>query len=139
MTINTPGWSIDFNRVISAVPEHIVGREGVPDLTDPMIIYRYLEKRRQVEIESVRQRPLLRLWDKNMHYIGQIAQERSVMVEEVMADSGAGSIVLRRDNWLSDFILNDRRMEEDLHVTMDPVRGLPNSLGRQGHWRQRQA
>ncbi|MUL44462.1 hypothetical protein FZI85_17205 [Mycobacterium sp. CBMA293] len=86
-----------------------------------MIIYRYLEKRRQVEIESVRQRPLLRLWDKNMHYIGQIAQERSVMVEEVMADSGAGSIVLRRDNWLSDFILNDRRMEEDLHVTMDPI------------------
>lgn len=130
--IDFPDWSIDFNRALSAVPDHIVGREGVPDLTDPMALYRYLEKRRNVEIESVRQRPLIRLWDKDMRYVGQIANERSVMVEEVMADSGAGTCVIRRDNWLSDFILHDRRMEEDLHFTLDPIATAPDWRTRWG-------
>jgi hypothetical protein len=129
---NTPDWSIDFNRALAAVPEHIVGAEGVPDLTDPLIAYRYLEKRRSTIVESVRQRPLLRLWDKNMRQIGEIAQEKSVMLEEVMADSGGGSIVIRRDNWLSDFILNDRRVEEDLHITMDPIATAPDWRSRWG-------
>lgn len=130
--INMPDYSIDFNRALAAIPEHIVGREGVPDLTDPMATYRYLEKRRNTIIESVRQRPLLRLWDKNWNYIGQIAQERSVMCEEVMADSGAGSVVIRRDNWLSDFILYDRRVEEDLHFTLDPIATNPDWRTRWG-------
>lgn len=130
--IDTPDWSIDFNRVIQRIPEHVVGAEGVPDLTDPMAMYRYLEKRRSVDIESVRQRPLIRLWDKNWKYIGQIAKERSVMVEEAMADSGAGNIVIRRDNWLSDLILHDRLPEEDLHVTLDPIATAPDWRTRWG-------
>ncbi|ORV20969.1 hypothetical protein AWB98_01340 [Mycolicibacterium conceptionense] len=129
---NTPDWSIDFNQALSSIPDHIVGQAGVPDLTHPMAAYRYLEKRRETVIESVRQRPLLRLWDKNMRYVGQIAQERSVQLTEAMADSGGGNIVIRRDNWLSDFILNDRRMEEDLHVTMDPIATAPDWRTRWG-------
>ena len=132
ITLDFKDWSVDFNRVLAAIPEHIVGRDGAPDLTDPMASYRYLEKRRDTIVESVRQRPLLRLWDKDMNPIGQIASERSVMVEEAMADSGAGSIVLRRDNWLSDFILYDRRAEEDLHVTMDPIATAPTWRTRWG-------
>ncbi|WP_331467243.1 hypothetical protein [Mycobacteroides salmoniphilum] len=85
-----------------------------------MSAYRYLEARRQTQIAETKQRPLLRLWDKNMQPIGTIAQEKSVRVEEVMADSGTGTCVIRRDNWLSDFILYDRRAEEDLHFTLDP-------------------
>lgn len=104
----------------------------MPDLTDPLATYRYLEKRRQVTIDSVRQRPLLRLWDKDMKLIGQIASERSVMVEEVMADSGGATVTLRRDNWLSDFILYDRRVEEDLHITMDPIASAPDWRTRWG-------
>jgi hypothetical protein len=132
MTLDLSDWSLDFNRALSAVPEHIVGLDGVPDLTDPMASYRYLEKRRQTVIESVRQRPLIRLWDKNMDFVGQLAGERSVMLEEVMADSGAGTITIRRDNWLSDFILNDRRIEEDLHITMDPIATAPDWRTRWG-------
>ena len=97
-----------------------------------MATFRYMEKRRETIIESVKQRPLVRLWDKDMRPIGQIAQERSVMVEEVMADSGAGNCVIRRDNWLSDFILHDRRMEEDLHITVDPIATAPDWRTRWG-------
>lgn len=127
-----PDYSIDFNRALTAIPELIVGEAGVPDLTDPMTSYRYLEKRRQNLIESVKQRPLIRLWDKDMHYVGQIAAERSVMCEEVMAEAGAGNIVIRRDNWLSNFILYDRRVEEDLHVTLDPIPTQPDWRTRWG-------
>jgi hypothetical protein len=129
---DTASFSLDFNKILAGVPEAIVGVGGVPDLTDPMSTYRYLEKRRTNIIESVKQRPLMRLWDKNMVYVGQIAQERSVMVEEAMADSGAGNIVIRRDNWLSDFMLFDRRAEEDLHITIDPIPTAPDWRTRWG-------
>jgi hypothetical protein len=130
--IDFPDYSIDFNKALTAIPEHIVGKHGVPDLTDPFSSYRYLEKRRSNIIESVKQRPLVRLWDKDMQFVGQIAGERSVMVEEVMAEAGAGNIVIRRDNWLSDFILYDRRAEEDLHVTVDPIATAPDWRTRWG-------
>ena len=103
------------------MPTETIGGNGVPDPHgDPLVAYRYLEARRQMVTESLRQRPLLRLWDKDMNYIGQIAQEKSVQVEEVASDSGGASIVVRRDNWLSDTILYDRRAVEDLHITLDP-------------------
>lgn len=99
----------------------IVGGDGVPDPnSDPLVAYRYLEDRRRMVNESLRQRPLLRLWDKDFQYIGQIAQEKSVQVEEIASDSGGASIVVRRDNWLSETILYDRRAVEDLHITLDP-------------------
>lgn len=98
----------------------VIGEDGVPSVQNALEAYRYLEGRRQVINDSMRQRPLLRLWDKDMNYIGQIAQEKSVQVEEVAADSGGASIVVRRDNWLSETILHDRRAVEDLHITLDP-------------------
>lgn len=110
------------NRKNLKLPQFNIAEEGVPNhLYDPMSAYRYMEGRRQTIIDSGRQRPLLRLWDKDMNFLGQIAQERSVSVEELMTDSGAGSCVIRRDNWLSNFILYDRRIEEDLHFTLDPI------------------
>ena len=97
-----------------------IATSGVPDaLIEPRETYRYLEHRRQVILDAPRQRPLIRLWDKNMLPLGRIAQEKSMSVEELMADSGAGSVVIRRDNWLSNFILHDRRIEEDVHITVD--------------------
>ena len=104
------------------LPFWTIAKDGVPDQkTDPLSAYRYMEGRRKTMIDAVRQRPLLRLWDKNHMFLGQIAQEQSVMVEELMTDSGGGNITIRRDNWLSNFILYDRRIEEDLHFTLDPV------------------
>jgi hypothetical protein len=98
-----------------------IAADGVPNpKSSALESYRYLEGRRQTINDSMRQRPLLRLWDKDMKYIGQIAQEKSVQVEELMADAGGANIVVRRDNWLSDTILYDRRSVEDLHITLDP-------------------
>lgn len=99
----------------------IIGGSGKPNpAANPLEAYRYLEARRDMVTESLRQRPLLRLWDKDMNYIGQIAQEKSVQVEEVATDSGGFNVVVRRDNWLSETILYDRRAVEDLHFTLDP-------------------
>lgn len=99
----------------------VIGSQGVPNPeANALEAYRYLEARRQTVTDSLRQRPLLRLWDKDMQYIGQIAQEKSVQVEEVASDSGGATVVVRRDNWLSDTILYDRRAVEDLHFTLDP-------------------
>jgi hypothetical protein len=67
-----------------------------------------------------------------MQYIGQIAQEQSVRVEELMADSGGGTCVIRRDNFLSSFVLYDRRIEEDVHFTLDPIPTAPNWRTRWG-------
>ena len=104
------------------IPEWQIASGGVPNLgTDPMSAYRYLEGRRRAITDAGRQRPMLRLWDKNHRFIGQIAQEQSVTIEELMADSGSGHLVIRRDNWLSKFIMYDRRIEEDLHITLDPI------------------
>lgn len=87
---------------------------------DPAAAYFYLYKKRQSILDSVNQRPLLRLWDTNHQLIGTIGKEQSVQVEEVMADSGTANCVIRQDNWLSNFILYDRRAEQDLHFTLDP-------------------
>lgn len=103
------------------LPNWKIGADGIPDVSAPTSCYQYLTSRRQSLIDSVKQRPLLRLWDKNHRFLGEIAQEKSVMVEELMADSGGGHLVIRRDNWLSNFVLYDRRIEEDLHFTLDPV------------------
>lgn len=107
----------DLQRLL----DRTIAEKEVPDPSNPLHAYRYLEARRRMYQEQKRQRPLLRLWDKNMNFIGTIAQEKSVRVEELMADSGTATCVIRRDNWLSDFMLYDRRAEEDLHFTLDPI------------------
>lgn len=88
--------------------------------TAPEDAYFYLWQQRKNLLASVNTRPLLRLWDENMSLIGTVGQEQSCVVEEVMADSGTGNCVIRQDNWLSKFILYDRRAEQDLHFTLDP-------------------
>ena len=113
----------------------VVGANGVPDPTaDPFAAYKYLDARRQNLILSARQRPLVRLWDENMNYIGTVANERSVQCEELSADTGGASLVIRRDGWLSDFIMYDRRAEQDLHLTIDP---MPSMISRGDGWRRR--
>ena len=119
----TGDWSIELPTY-----EHLVNyleaqlRKAVESnvIGDPMAQYRYLHAKREAVVGQARQRPLLRLWDKNMRFIADLAGERSVVVEEVSADSGTATVVLRHSNWLSNFILYDRRAEEDLHFTLDP-------------------
>ena len=99
----------------------IVGLNGTPDAhADPMQAYRYIVARRNVIIGSHKQRPLIRLWDKDMQLIGRITGERAVDWQELMYSAGAGSVKILRSNWLADFLIKDVRADEDLHITIDP-------------------
>lgn len=109
-----------------------IGSDGVaPDpRTDPISAYRYLDARRDLKVAEARQRPLIRLWDKSMRYIGTVANEKSVNVEQLLHDTGTGTIELFASDWLTKFLRTDVRAEEDLHVTIDPY---PNN--RNWRWR----
>ena len=82
--------------------------DGVPNRKSSALeSYRYLEGRRQTINDSMRQRPPLRLWTKDMKYIGQIAQ-----AAKSVPGRGTDGRRWRReislcggDNWLSDTIL----------------------------------
>lgn len=89
--------------------------------TDPVAAFRYVHRRRQVVVDSVRQRPLIRLWDKNMDPIGTVGAEQKIDAEEMMHAAGQGSLTLRADDWLAKFLTRDVRAEEDLHITIDPI------------------
>lgn len=99
----------------------IIGLNGTPDAhKDPLQAYRYIVSRRNVIIGSHKQRPLIRLWDKNMNFIGRLTGERSADWQELMHSAGAGTIKILRSNWLADFLIKDVRADEDLHITIDP-------------------
>lgn len=108
---------------MTVIPESLRNpfKVTVPDpVRDPLGAFRYMERRRQVVIDSARQRPLIRLWDKNHDPIGTIASEQAVDAEELMSAAGQGNISIRANDWLAKFIQNDVRAEEDLHITIDP-------------------
>lgn len=88
---------------------------------NPYSCFSYLDGYRQLLMQSAGQRPLLRIWDANHEFIGQIAQEISVEAEEIYADTGSAKVAIRKDNWLSDQILYNRLPIEDLHLTIDPM------------------
>lgn len=98
----------------------IVGLNGAPEVKDPMQAYRYIVARRNVIVGAHKQRPLIRLWDKNMNFIGRLTGERDVKWQELMHSAGAASIKILRSNWLGDFLIKDVRADEDLHITIDP-------------------
>lgn len=108
-----------------------VGENGVPDpLRAPISAYRYADAKRKVKDAESRQRPLIRLWDKNMDFIGRIGGEKSVDVEQRLHDTGTGSIVLRGSDWINKFLRTDVRANDDLNITIDPY---PNNR----NWRRR--
>lgn len=98
-----------------------VGANGVPSpCKNPLEAYRYLDLKRQLIDAEAGEKPLIRLWDKSMRYIGTVAAEQSVDAEEMLHDTGQGDIVLRGDDWLVEFMRSDVRKDEDLHITIDP-------------------
>lgn len=118
----TGDWSIDLTpeRWMAHAENWLRDAVNGPDLGDPMSAYRYIEERGRARVDAYRQRPLIRLWDKHHRFVADLSGEKSLSYEEVKADSGAANLVLRHANWISDFLLYDRRAEEDLHLTIDP-------------------
>lgn len=130
-TISIPG--LEFTRWLNVLGEKMLGADAKPDpITDPMSAYRYLRGRRDVIEGASKQRPMMRLFDKNMNPVAQITGERSAAIEELMTDSGQANVVLRYDNWLTDFILNQTKVQEDLHLVVDPIPSQPNWRTRWG-------
>ncbi|CQA10966.1 Bacteriophage protein [Mycobacteroides abscessus] len=68
---------LEFTRWLNDALVDTMNRPTKPDpATDPMSAYKYLRGRRDAIEGAARQRPMLRLFDKNMDPIAQIAGER---------------------------------------------------------------
>lgn len=109
-----------------------IGENGVPNpLTAPISAYLYADAKRRVKDAESRARPLIRLWDKDMQFIGRIGGEKSVDVEQRLHDTGTGSIVLRGSDWINKFLRTDVRANNDLNITIDPY---PNNRNWRWRW-----
>lgn len=109
-----------------------LGENGVPDpVRAPISAYRYTNEKRKVKEAEARARPLIRLWDKDMKFIGRIGGEKSVDVEQKLHDTGTGSIVLRGSDWINRFLRTDVRSNDDLNITIDPY---PNNRNWRWRW-----
>ena len=99
---------------------------------DPMSAYRYLRGRNQVLIDGTRAQPLIRMQDKNYVHLANIAQEQSCRYEEIAADSGEAGVIIRGGDYLGQFVRNAVRVEEDLHLSIDPIGTAPDWQTRWG-------
>lgn len=125
---------LEFTRNLSgALLDKAIASVSTPfPVTDPMASYRYLNGRRQVLEDATRARPLIRLQDKNLKQIARIGSEMSCVTEEIAADSGSATVVIRGGDYLGDFVRNAVRIEEDLHLSVDPVATAPTWKTRWG-------
>jgi hypothetical protein len=122
-TINNllPPLGIQFSQFISGIfaPS---GAAGVPDpVTDPMQAYTYMMNIVNLKMRSAMQRPLIRIADKNLNIMGELVGETDCDVEELMSDTGQCTINCSMQNWLVDWITNQVRIDEDIHILIDPV------------------
>lgn len=113
--------ALEFTRYMPQVfQDNIIGALSKPlPATDPLAAYRYNEARARTLQNGFRQRPLLRMQDKNLQQFASIGGERSVRFEEIATDTGEAGVVLRGGDYLSDFVRNAVRLEEDLHLSID--------------------
>jgi hypothetical protein len=115
-----------------ALQDKVIGALSVPLADDPMSAYRYLNARRTTLQDAYKQRPLIRLQDKNLNQLATIGQEMSCVTEEIAADSGQATVVIRGGDYLADFVRNAVRIEEDLHLSVDPIATAPSWKTRWG-------
>jgi len=111
----------------------LIGALSAPvPASDPMAAYRYLRGRRDIIAGAGKQRPLIRLQDKNLDHIAVIGGEISCHTEEVATESGSATVVLRGGDYLAEFVRKAVRLEEDLHLSVDPVPSNPSWKTRWG-------
>lgn len=115
----------------SLSPAGVDGRAPNPVL-HPAQAYKYLDGRRQTIIESSKLRPLIRIADKNLEYMTELDGEIDCSYEELIDDTGKLTITILYDNWLADWMINQTREIEDLHILIDPNPAKPNWRTRWG-------
>lgn len=121
-----PPNTVPFINELTGIADRVIGvLNGTAIAPDPVVApwsaYKILRDKSRVLTESVRQRPLLRLWDKDMNFIAPLVNEQSASLEEISTDSGQAQIVIRRDDWFTDWLLEHVQPDEDLNLTMDPI------------------
>ncbi|MEI6376146.1 MAG: hypothetical protein WCO97_03025 [bacterium] len=127
-----PG-NLAFTEWLAGIFPHHIAELGVPDqASDPMSAYRYVKGRRDVITAASRQRPLVRLRDKNMDPIADLTGELSMAVEELMSDSGQMNCALTASSYLMDHVVNNTKIHEDLHIVVDPIPSAPDWRTRWG-------
>lgn len=109
-----------------------VGANGLPDTYNPAALQSYLNSRRQTIIDAAKQRPLIRIADKNLDVMQELIGEISASYEELMSDTGICSITIRYDNWMSDWMIHQTLDVEDLHILIDPNPNKPDWRTRWG-------
>lgn len=85
-------------------------------------IYMQLLERRHAYMNRKVKKPLIRLWDKEFNFITRIEDVDRWMWEELAADDGTAEVTFSgtHQDWLRQIVCIDTRVEEDLHVTIDP-------------------
>jgi hypothetical protein len=113
--------TIQFSQFISGAFAP-VGSDGVPDpVADPMSCFNYMVNKANMITASAQQRPMTRLADKNLNIMAELVGELSCDTEELMSDTGQARLVITDDNWLIDWIVNQTRVDEDIHLIIDPI------------------
>lgn len=85
-------------------------------------IYMQLLERRHAYLNRKVKQPLIRLWDKEFNFICRIVDVDRWMWEELATEDGTAEITFSgsHQDWLRDIITIQTRVEEDLHLTIDP-------------------
>lgn len=119
--LNMKAAELSFNKGADPV-QGIIGQDGCPDPSkDPMACYRYLNGMRDIIKKAANQEPLIRLADKDLNVLTEITGEMAASVEELMADSGQATVIIRYDHWIEDYVINGVTITEDLHLLIDPI------------------
>jgi len=111
----------------------VTGENGVPDIEEtPAQCFKYLDARRTTIIQGSKQRPLIRVADKNLAIMMELEGELSLSTEELSHDTGQARIKIRYTNWIADWMVHQTRSVEDLHLLIDWNPTNPNWRTRWG-------
>lgn len=120
-TINLLPGGVQFSQLLADTFAP-VGANGIPDpKQDPATAYNYMTNKVKLKQQSAMQKPLIRLADKNLNIMGELVGEVDCTVEELMSDTGSATVTVSMDNWLIQWIVNNIRIDEDVHLLIDPI------------------
>lgn len=116
-----PPYGLSFSKLLDGInlPD---GSEGIPDpVTAPVSCFNWMVAKANLKTQSAQQRPMVRLADENLNIMAELVGELSCTTEELMADTGQASIVCSYDNWIVDWLINQTRVDQDIHLIIDPT------------------
>lgn len=109
------------------------GQPDVPDpLTAPASCATYLNGLRDVTIQAGKQRPLIRVTDGNLDVMCELDGELSCSMEDLSDDTGKVTLKILFNNWLANWLTQQKMDVEDLNLIIDPIPTQPDWRTRWG-------